>query len=101
MQLERIESEKQRLAPIVKTVGSVCVVEQYYSSKQTIRFAEQILTDLGVQSISVVAGQWFHDAYPETLDLDAMTSTDSEFMFAIGKCAAWGLGPEYLSVEQG
>jgi hypothetical protein len=87
-QQERLTIEKARLASQVHPAESICIVDEHIATRQTVRFATKILSELGVEHVSSIEGRWYHDANPDDIDLINLTSTHAEFMYDIGHLAA-------------
>lgn len=82
-----VAEEIVRLQPLFSSVESVCVVNQYRCTGGSVQMAATIARKIGVSTIHVMEGQWYHDADNEDVDLKHMTSTHAELMYEIGACA--------------
>jgi len=81
-----VVQEVLRLKPLLALVETVCVVNQYHCTGGSLLMGVAIANDIGVPTIKVIEGQWYHDVDNDDVDLDNMSSTHAELMYEIGTC---------------
>lgn len=79
------QAEVERLRKLTQTAPHVCVVEQYSDTGKTLRYAGLLLKEAGVQTVSGIRGQWYHEARKEDVDKHGLTSTHAQFMHGVGE----------------
>lgn len=80
--------ESARLLRVIDGHRHVCVVEEYVSSGQTLRLANNILTLAGVEHVTAIRGRWDSCGNsPREVKLHQMSSDVSSKMHKLGEAA--------------
>lgn len=66
----------------------VCIVDQWVSSGNTIRYGKAIVNAAGADFVTAIRGQWYEQASSNDLDVPNLTSVHAPFMQEIGARAA-------------
>ncbi len=78
------KKEVRRLTPILEGVDHVCLIDQYVSSGDTLRYASLVLKQAGVKIVSAIRGNWYEGAMKKDIDLQSVSSIHSRFMYRVG-----------------
>ncbi len=82
--LSNIDTEASRLQEVLDGRDTVCVIDQYVMSGETIGYAASVVALAGVTTIYGMRGKWYHEAPRKHVDQTNLSSKFKRRMHHIG-----------------